>query len=442
MTINPAAGMILAVLVALPLGMAVIRLLARRFSWSAEIARKAVHITMGLTCAAFPWYFDSPVPVWWLALLITGPLALIRWIPSLRQGLGSVLHGVARPSYGEILFAPAVATVFQLSHGDPWLHAIPITILAIADAAGALAGTSWGKHRYVCGEGLKSVEGSAAFLITSFLCVALPLALSGRTDWPHAVWIGLILAILTMMAEGVSDRGFDNLVIPVGACLVLTRLLPLEIAPLVTRWLVASSLLAFVLTASRWSTLNGGALLGATLLGYGCAILADARFVLPLLGLFACHLGTTHRHQLKDHLGHRLDAVLSPAIAILPWVLAVLLKWLDSNRGLAGACFAIAVQISILDASTRWWLGRKGFNPLKSLTKGWLAGALPGLLFCLQKLGHVPLGLTAGVLASVVVTLMFQRIRPLFLHDCPELWITKGVLALSSSLTALLLTAR
>ncbi|OYV05356.1 MAG: hypothetical protein CFE26_12010 [Verrucomicrobiales bacterium VVV1] len=437
MTIDPAAWMILAVLVALPLGMSVIRLLARRFSWSAEITRKAVHISMGLVCAAFPWCFDNPRPVWWLALLITVPLALIRWNPLLRQGLGSVLHGVARPSYGEILFAPAVATVFHLSHGDPWLHAIPIAILAIADAAGALAGTGYGKRRYICGEGLKSVEGSTAFLIASFLCAALPLAMSGRTDWPHAFWIGLTLAILTMMAEGVSDRGFDNLVIPVGACLVLTRLLPLEIASLVTRSLVASSLLAFVLTASRWSTLNGGALLG-----YGCAILADARFILPLLGLFACHLGTTHRHQLKDHLGHRLDAVLSPAIAILPWVLAVQLKWLDSNRGLAGACFAIAAQISILDVSTRWWLGGKGFNPLKSLTKGWLAGAFPGLALCLASLGDLPAGLAAGVLASVVVTLIFQRIRPLFLRDCPELWITKGLFALSSSLAALLLTAR
>ncbi|RYD18264.1 MAG: hypothetical protein EOP88_23200, partial [Verrucomicrobiaceae bacterium] len=270
-----------AVVACLFLGMPLIRLLAKRVGASPEVARKTIHVVMGLSCAAFPWIFDRALPVWILAAIATVPLGIIRMLPALRNGVGSALHGIERPSYGEVLFAPAVATVFTLAAGDLYLYLIPILILTIADAAGALVGTRWGKLRYGSGDGFKTVEGSVIFSCTAFLCAFLPLLLGGRVDAMHALWIGLILALLAMMAEGFSDRGFDNLVIPVGCFFMLEKLLPLEMPSLVGRLVVLVLLLVLVLTGSRWSTLNGGALLGSVLLGYGCAVIGDWRFALP-----------------------------------------------------------------------------------------------------------------------------------------------------------------
>lgn len=194
--------------------MPLIRRLTLHFGASPEVARKSVHVLMGLTCAAFPWIFDQPQAVWILAALATLPMLVLRTVPALRAGVGAVLHGIKRPSYGEVLFAPAVAAVFHLSNGDVYLHLIPILVLTVADAAGALAGTRWGRRHYGSGEGFKTVEGSAIFLITAFLCVIIPLVGGGRVDLMQGMWIALILATLGMMGEGLSDRGFDNLVVP------------------------------------------------------------------------------------------------------------------------------------------------------------------------------------------------------------------------------------
>ena len=104
-----------AVLAGLLLGLPLFRRIAARCGAPAEVARKSVHVAMGVVCVSFPWIFSRPLPVWVLALAATVPLLLLRCIPALRQGVGSALHGIGRISYGEMLFAPAVAAVFHRS---------------------------------------------------------------------------------------------------------------------------------------------------------------------------------------------------------------------------------------------------------------------------------------------------------------------------------------
>jgi phytol kinase len=91
------AGVLTCLFVGLPL----IRAFACRFHAAPEVARKMIHVVMGLSCATFPWVFERPLPVWILALIATFPLVLIRVLPKLRNGVGSALHGIARPSFGE-----------------------------------------------------------------------------------------------------------------------------------------------------------------------------------------------------------------------------------------------------------------------------------------------------------------------------------------------------
>lgn len=426
-----------AVMAALLVGLPVLRMVVAKFGGAAEVSRKSVHVLMGMICLSFPWVFDGPLPVWVLAAFATVPLAAVRCVPSLRAGLGSALHGISRPSYGEVLFAPAVAAVFHYSGGDPFLHGIPIVILTIADAASALGGTRWGRRRYGCGDGFKSVEGSLIFLMTAFLCVLLPLWLGGRTDFVHALWIALTLATLAMMAEGISDQGFDNLVIPVFSVFVLERLLELESGPLAWRLLILVILLALVLTGSRWSTLNGGALLGSALLGYGCAILAGWHFALPPSAVFICHVVVTRKHRLTKSFDHRLDAVLSHAIACLPWVLGTSMGWWSYSTGLAGVSFAMVAQLAVLDVATRESISYAP-RPVRSTLKGLLIAGLPGLVWlCSEwKALWVPLGIALGL--ALMAALVFVKISALRQWHATGLWIIKGVLALMASLPALM----
>lgn len=425
------------VMLALLAGLPLLRTIVSRCGGSAEVARKSVHVLMGLICMSFPWVFERPLPVWVLAALATVPLAVVRCIPSLKKGMGSALHGISRPSYGEVLFAPAVAAVFHYSGGDPFLHGIPIIILTIADAASALAGTRWGKRLYGCGDGFKSVEGSLIFLLTAFLCVFPPLWLGGRTDPAHAFWIALTLATLAMMAEGISDRGFDNLVIPVFSVFVLERLLQLESSALAWRFLVLVALLALVLTGSRWSTLNGGALLGSALLGYGCVILGGWQFALPPAAVFVCHVVTTRKYRLTKTFDHRLDAVLSHAIGCLPWVLATAWGWISHATGLAGISFAMMAQLAVLDAATRDSISEKQ-APLGSTAKGLLIAGVPGLVWLGREMGELLPWLGVSLALVLGVAVVVGRVQKDYGGHATGLWIIKGILALIASVPALM----
>lgn len=430
-----AVAVVLAGLIA---GLPLIRHLVMRSGGSPEVARKSVHVTMGLACVAFPWIFDRPIPVWVLAGTVTALLGILRMAPSLRSGVGSVLHGIKRLSYGEVLFAPAVAAVFHGASGNALLHVIPIGILTISDAAGALAGTRWGRRPYGCGEGFKTVEGSLMFLATAFLCVFLPLFFSGKTDAVHAMWIALILATLAMMAEGISDRGFDNLVVPLGSFFVLVRLLPLDTPALGARAFALAVLLALVLLGSRWSTLNGASLLAGALLGYACAVIADWRFVLPPLAVFVCHVITTRRYHLTKVFDHRLDAVISHAIGCMPWVLLAGSGAIPKLTGLAGISFAMAAQLAMLDASTLSWLGHFSPKPLRSSVKGWLIAALPGLVWFAPDFGRLAPGMMIALPSTFLSVMLFHRMRPQFHENITRLWLIEGCLALAASLPALL----
>lgn len=432
-------GAVAAVVAGLLLSLPLIRKLALRFGASSEVARKSVHVAMGLGCVAYPWVFDRPLPVWVLTGIVTVLLAILRWLPSLRGGIGSALHGVARFSYGEILFAPSVAAVFHGAGNDPLKHVIPIGILTVADAAGALAGTRWGRRPYGCGGGFKTVEGSIAFLATAFLCGFLPLFLSGRADLGHSVWIGLILATLAMMAEGISDRGFDNLVVPLGCFFVLGRLLPLDTTALLGRGIALAVLLPMVYLGSRWSTLNGASLLAAALLGYGCAVIADWRFALPPVAVFACHLFTTRRFKLTKAFDHRLDTVLSHALACMPWVMLAALEIIPKSLGLAGISFAMAAQLALLDEATLWWLGQHEARPLRSALKGWLVAGLPGLVWLWPDALAIGLPAALSVTASMAAVLALHRLRMCYRGSVTGLWMIKGILALAASSPAFLL---
>ena len=231
---NAAAGMalVLAALAGLMLGTS---WLVPRVGGSAEASRKAVHIGMGVICLSFPWLFRSATPVLLLGALAPLALGAIRVIPALRARLGGVLGGVGRASWGDLLFAPAVAFVFWLSAGDPLRFGVPVLVLTLADAAGALVGRRYGTVRYDTDDGQKSVEGSSAFFAIAFCAVAVPLALAAVQPPLEILLTALLAGVLLMLVEAVAWHGLDNLFVPLSAYLCVVRLPRLSAGELAVR---------------------------------------------------------------------------------------------------------------------------------------------------------------------------------------------------------------
>ncbi len=255
------------VLLALGLLIAGVRLLQGITGIAPEGSRKIVHIGMGLLTLSFPWLFNDYWPVILLAALAVVMLSVLRRVSGLASWY-SVLGGVARTSLGEIYFPVSVAVIFCWSGGNAVLYLVPILILTLADAVGALVGIRYGSLKYTTDEGHKTAEGSLAFFVTAFLSAHVPLLLLTDAGRAESLLIGLTLGFLIMLTEAASWEGLDNLFVPLTSFLLLDRYLNLEAGELLVRFLVAALLVIFVLVWRSRTTLSHSAAIGGAFFGY------------------------------------------------------------------------------------------------------------------------------------------------------------------------------
>lgn len=283
--IDPWLG-ILAVLAALAVLMGVVKLAQLWCRLSAELSRKIVHVGMGLLTVSFPWLFDRVWPVVLLAAVAAVALLIVKCVQSLRAGIGSVLLGVERTSFGEVYFPIAVGSLYVLSFGRWELFVIPMLVLSLADAVAALIGIHYGTLNYKTLDGRKSAEGSVAFFTVAFLSAHVPLLLGTQIGRAETLLIALILGLLVMLLEAVAWRGLDNLFIPLGAFAFLKLYIPLPVDALLLRLAVTLALVVFVLSWRRRSTLDDSALIASALFGYAAAMLGGPAWLAAPIALF------------------------------------------------------------------------------------------------------------------------------------------------------------
>lgn len=375
---------LLGILLLLPMLMLSVRTAGRRLGLSGELKRKAVHVGMGLTCLAFPWLFSS----WtWVAGLCAGSLVVMggmRWLET-KSGAPSVLHDVARQSWGEICFPVAVVAVFALAEGEAWRYVIPILILTLADAAGALVGMNYGKQKFRVFSGLKTTEGSLLVFFVAFLSVHVPLLLMTGIGRSETLLIGLIVAILAMLVEAVSVRGLDNFILPVMVALVLPNYAGLEQGALLLRLAVAAGLLVVVLLGRKDSSLEGGALLASVLLGYAVYIFGDWRFLVPPLILFGEHL-LVSRGLRKAELSQPLQSndlwvIIGLGWAFAPSLVLATCRPAEDALALRSLATAATIHLACVHYTTRLFvLNRPGNEWMRqrAVARAALLVLLPG----------------------------------------------------------------
>jgi len=213
--------------------MAVLVLVRRRWNVHPEVPRKCAHVVMGLLLLALPWLFDSMLPATVLAVLSIVSLLLLRWAACKNCEVGRILHWSAqrRRSIGDLSFPVAILTLFYLARAEPLLYCLPILYLTLSDSIACFVGMRYSTSK----PGAKSMEGSLAFLLTTFLLTLVGmLAYSGAAP-ASAVLIALIAASTLTVVEAISFKGLDNLTVPLAGYLVLectmawdsSRLIPL-----------------------------------------------------------------------------------------------------------------------------------------------------------------------------------------------------------------------
>ncbi len=295
---------------------------AARSRLGPELARKLLHLGMGLVSLTLPWIFSATWPVIVLSSLAALALLSIRVLPAMKREFGSVLHAVNRESFGEFFYTIGVATLFVLSHGDKLLFSIPILTLTFADAVAALVGVRYGSVRFATPDGIKSVEGSLACFGVAFLCVHIPLLLFSTTGRLEALLIAVILGFLVMLVEAIAWRGLDNLTIPLAGFALLQNFIHLSWPELVIRLAVVLAFVAFSYALRRQSTLDDDALMACVLFAFVAWALGGWMWLLAPAAIVINDARHGVRVSAKDegYRRHNVHTVESVSLAGVIWV--------------------------------------------------------------------------------------------------------------------------
>jgi phytol kinase len=319
---------------------------------SGEFARKSVHVGMGVICLSFPWLFDSPLPVQILAAAAILTLFCVR-ITRLRQSIGSALFSIDRLSIGELLFPLAVAWLFTLAQDKPLHYCISLLLLTLADTAGALAGAKYGKKIYHTTAATKSLEGSIAFFVTAFICTSLPLYFFANLPLIIILFLSFTIALFTMAVEGASGHGLDNLLIPLGAFLLLDYYTGLSSYAIFLRSVVLLALLTILLTTHRKHTFDGGAILTSMLFGFATFTLGGTACLICVLILFSRHIISQHFMPKECIVTHSTDVIIAIAIPSLFWLTLGREELIAPNIAQFGFISTLALIIAMLYTGTQ-----------------------------------------------------------------------------------------
>lgn len=193
-----------------------------------EQLRKLVHTVHGVGLAALafvvPLQFIIVIEVvFFLSVIagryLAGNFGRVPWVKYLSR-----MYSVGRLSFGEFFYPISVILLVFIAQSK-WEFAAAILILGIADTAAALVGKRYGKHNsYLVFGQKKSIAGSLAFLVTTFVIVWGFVMLHGVELGSVSLGLIMLTTILVTTSENLGVYGSDNLLIPIVAALLLNRL--------------------------------------------------------------------------------------------------------------------------------------------------------------------------------------------------------------------------
>jgi phytol kinase len=404
-----------------------------------ESVRKLLHVSAGLMGLSLPWLFDRLTPVLVLGALVGGGLVALRVVRSLNRGVGQVLHGVGRHSVGEFGFVISCGLLFWLSGHDKLLYSVPLLMLGLGDAMAALLGTQYGRLLLQMRGPPKSYEGIAAFFLTSFFCVHVPVLLWGGTGRLESLLIAVDVSALVMMAEAAAWWGLDNLIIPLWGYMVLKSLIQMDAVQLATHLAFLLSLALFMRFWRDRTTLGDDALFGATLWGYVVWAVGGWLWVLPPLIQMAIYATLTFRAPWDQLRSFRFPTVLANIAGSVFWLLAFRETDIPDLFLPFAACFAANVAIIGL---VREKVALPNLTARVAISRNVALGMIVVLPSALAFGGLRPLAaldLGAGLLAVYIATALFYRLQPALsaFPVGPARWLRQAIIVSACSTIAL-----
>ena len=212
-----------------------IMLLVRKcFTIPDELFRKALHFV--LLGAYIPLVFAFEA--WWMAAIFATSLIIILFPAlSIASKIPMLSAFIIERKKGEFLSSMVLAvgmmafsvTVCWGLFADRYLVLASIYAWGIGDGLAALVGKRFGKHKikWCLADEKKSMEGSATMFLCSLVAVFTVLTIRGGIEILMCFVIALFAAIVSTIAEMCAKDGWDTVICPVSAMIVIIPLVTL-----------------------------------------------------------------------------------------------------------------------------------------------------------------------------------------------------------------------
>jgi len=197
-----------------------------------EVFRKPLHIIVLGSIFIFTYVFNT----WWISV-IAALVFTVMVFPVL-------FFSERIPGYSELLIERkkgeikrSLIVVFSMFTilicicwgwlGEKYLVIASVLAWGFGDAAAALIGKRFGRH-YLEGkliEGRKSLEGTLAMFVVSFISVIVVLIIHNSVNWYIYIPIAVVTAAVCSVVELYTKNGMDTLTCPLAAAAIMIPLI-------------------------------------------------------------------------------------------------------------------------------------------------------------------------------------------------------------------------
>lgn len=206
--------------------------LRRFFEVPKEVFRKILHFILLGSIFVFTYAFNT----WWISAISSIVfIAMVYPILMFAERISGYSELLIERKQGEIkksliivfvMFTVLICVCWGCLE-EKYLVIASVLAWGLGDAAAALIGKRFGK-RYINGklvEGNKTLEGTLAMFIVSFLTVMIVLLINGSIVWYGYVPIAFATSAVCAIVELYTKNGMDTLTCPLAAAIIMIPLI-------------------------------------------------------------------------------------------------------------------------------------------------------------------------------------------------------------------------
>ena len=183
--------------------------LRKRRGYSTEFTRKLIHISVGLWAFGTVLLFEH----WYFAIVPPLSFVVLNYI-SYRQDIFKSVETGEEGNLGTVYFPISFAIILCLFWERPNFLVASLMPMTWGDALAAILGRRYGRRKYSVLGSTRSIEGSLAMFLFSWLATFLALLLLPPPGWQMSLLYSLVVAAFATLVEALSPWHIDNLTVP------------------------------------------------------------------------------------------------------------------------------------------------------------------------------------------------------------------------------------